>query len=111
MRAHELRSRVGKEPRQIDARHEEIARLARAAERVAQHGEKYIGRGELGRRVERRDAKRTPQIVAKAPVLALAGEQLADADIALEAVVHAAQTSDEARGAQALGDWHAARHE
>ena len=74
--AHELGGRLGKEARQIDARQQQIARFWRTAQRLAQHGEEDVGGGELGRRIERRDAQRPPQEMRNAAVLPVLREQL-----------------------------------
>src|SRR5207248_9402370 len=110
-RAHVVRGRLGKQAREITPRQQQIARSGGATERVAQHGEENIGRSELGWRVERRDAERPPQVMRERAVLPMAGEELADCDIAVEAKARPAQRRHEARGAQALAERYTARGE
>ena len=105
------RGRLGKQPAQVDARQQQVARARGAAERVAQHREEGAGRGARGRRVERRDAQRAPQVARDGALLGVAREQLVDAAVGFEAKAAPPQREHEAHGADALAKRQAARGE
>jgi len=110
-RAHEVHRGLGKKPRQIDARQQEVACFGCGAKRVAQHVDEHLRRRELGRRVERRDAQRPPQEVGDAPGLPVLRKQLRHGYIVRQAIAGEAQACGEAHRAETLAQRQAARAE
>ena len=80
MRAHIVGGGFREQLREVHSRQQQIARAGGAGERIAQHGREHLRRGALGRRVERRDAKRPPDVVAKHAVLPVLVQQRVDAE-------------------------------
>jgi hypothetical protein len=81
-----------------------VARIGVARKRIPQHIDEYLRRGLRGRRVQRGDAERPPQVIADQAGLAVRFEQAVDRDVLLEPKLHALQRLHEANGAQAFAD-------
>jgi len=78
--------------------------IAAAEQRIAQHGEESPRGGDFDRRVERRNAERTPKVVADGAVLSVSAEELDDRHLFLQ-MPH---RLDEPHGSEALGERDAA---
>src|SRR2546425_2810931 len=102
--ADEVERGLGKEPGQVNARQEQVARVALAGERVAQHREKHVRRRLVDGRVERGYAKWRPKVMSDAAVLAMVFQQPLDGDVAGKAKSVPCQGTNEPYGADALSE-------
>ena len=110
-RLHVFRRRFGEQAPEVGARDQEIARLARGREAVAQHVDEDLGGGALDGRVERRNAQGFPDAGAQRAGLSVLVEQPRDAAIGQHAEIPRAQRNQEARRAKRLGEGQLSRAE
>ena len=99
---------LGKQGGEVNTRQQEIARRAFRIEAIAQHVQKHLRRGRLGRGVECGDAQRAPQQVARMVLLSLLVEKLGDAHVGRQPVIAASHAQHESHCAQALAQRQAA---
>ncbi len=102
---------LGEQARQVDARQEQVARAVPAAQGVAQRGEEAVGGSQVGWRVERRYAERSPEEVTDDAVLAESVQQFNDGNIPGQTKSTLVHGRHKARRAEALGKRNALRQQ